>query len=265
MRCAGAGRARGLLCGPCAAALTPAAPLLPHHIEGQGARDDAWLVDCWGRPHALDDDASIGREGGTLRLLSGAVSRLHAAVARDAGGGFTARDLGSRNGTRLDGAPLGTEPRPLAPGATLHVADVGFVYVAGPLTAADVAPATVRTLTLAAAAGPAPGLGFALHENPMGGGGVLETHDGRTVELPLLQLELVQLLLAEWERGADGAPEVRGWVASAWLTSVLSWDTPSPGPDHLKQLVRRTRAQLAGSGVGVEARRGAGYRLSREG
>lgn len=257
----------GLLCVACAARLTAKAPLLPHHIEGLGQPShgaaSAVVIDSWGRPHVLDEHSVIGREGATLRLLTNVVSRTHIAIARSADGAWWAHDLGSHNGSSLNGTPLTRTPRVLTSKDVLHLADVGLAFIAGTLPAFEDAPA-LRTQTLAASANARDVFDFALHENPMGGGGVLELRDGRTFDLPLLQLELLQLLTSEWQRNPDVSSEVRGFVGSAYLMSVLSWDAHNPGADHLKQLVRRTRLQLAGSGIGIEARRGAGYRLGIE-
>jgi hypothetical protein len=255
----------GLLCARCAAKLTPSVPLLPRHIEGLGTGTDAWLIDCWGRPHALDQRSVLGREGDALRISTGHVSRAHAAIERD-GQRWVARDLKSHNGTSVNDERLqASDARVLASGDIVRLADLGLLFITGALPAEAEEPDVVRTQTLAASAGDEHGpLGFSLHEHPMGGGGVIELADGRTLDLPLLQLELLQLLTSEWQRQPDVAAEVRGFVTSAYLMSVLSWDAHTPGPDHLKQLIRRTRAQLAGTGIGIEARRGAGYRLGRE-
>lgn len=265
--CRAAPRETGLLCGRCAAALRPPTPLLPRHIEpGPAAPPDAeaWLVDPWGRAHALGA-GTLGREGDLLRVHSGLISRVHAAIERD-GARWQLRDLQSRNGTAIDDTPLARGTlAPLSDRALVRLADVGFRFVVGALEASAREPAIVRTQTLAAPIARSGGLtALSLHENPMGGGGVLELGDGRTFDLPLMQLELLQLLLAEWLAHPELSPEVRGFVTSAYLMAALSWDTPNPGPDHLKQLIRRTRQQIEGSGVGIEGRRGAGYRLGPE-
>ncbi|HEU4383019.1 MAG TPA: FHA domain-containing protein [Anaeromyxobacteraceae bacterium] len=69
-----------------------------------------------GRRVSLRGEATLGRgRGATLRLADAAASRRHARVAhgRD---GFTLEDLGSKNGLRLNGAPVGRGPAPLHPG-----------------------------------------------------------------------------------------------------------------------------------------------------
>ncbi|MEU6172765.1 FtsK/SpoIIIE domain-containing protein [Streptantibioticus parmotrematis] len=51
------------------------------------------------------------------------VSRLHCVVTLDADGRFSVADLGSTNGTYLDGRPVGPRPMPLAPGALLRTGE----------------------------------------------------------------------------------------------------------------------------------------------
>ncbi|MBK6513176.1 MAG: sigma 54-interacting transcriptional regulator [Polyangiaceae bacterium] len=67
---------------------------------------------------------SVGREAqADLCLKSRSLSRLHFAVAV-AHDGVTVRDLGSRNGTFVDGAPIADAPAPLTVGAEVVAGDV---------------------------------------------------------------------------------------------------------------------------------------------
>jgi DNA-binding NtrC family response regulator len=70
----------------------------------------------------------VGRRGdGAIRHPT--VSRAHAAIAWHAdAGGYVVRDLDSRNGSTLDGAPLRSEPRPLGDGSVLRLGDVVAVW-----------------------------------------------------------------------------------------------------------------------------------------
>ncbi|SCK56924.1 FtsK/SpoIIIE family protein [Streptomyces sp. WMMB 714] len=51
------------------------------------------------------------------------VSRLHCAITVSDGGAVTVTDLGSTNGTSLDGAPVGTQPVLFRPGSTLRIGE----------------------------------------------------------------------------------------------------------------------------------------------
>lgn len=70
----------------------------------------------------------IGRQG-DARLLHLTVSRAHAAIAWSAeAGAHLVRDLGSHNGSMLDGVPLGRQPRPLRDGSVLRLGNVLAVW-----------------------------------------------------------------------------------------------------------------------------------------
>ncbi|MFE9390569.1 FHA domain-containing protein [Streptomyces sp. NPDC006784] len=72
-------------------------------------------------------------QGGTVHLGRGAeadvplddpdVSRLHCAVTVTDGGTVTVTDLGSTNGTTVEGTPVGRQPVLLRPGATLRIGE----------------------------------------------------------------------------------------------------------------------------------------------
>lgn len=82
-----------------------------------------------------------------FRVEDGTVSREHFALTYDAALGIhTGADLGSRNGSRVDGRDA-TEldgPRALADGAVIRVGDVLIVYEVGPLLDAADAPEVSR-------------------------------------------------------------------------------------------------------------------------
>jgi transcriptional regulator with GAF, ATPase, and Fis domain len=71
-----------------------------------------------------------GSEG--LVIVAPTISRAHVELRFDAASGrHWARDLGSRNGTWLEGQVLGALPRPLDSGAVLRIGDVLAIYEAG--------------------------------------------------------------------------------------------------------------------------------------
>ncbi|WP_055555460.1 FHA domain-containing protein [Streptomyces sp. NBRC 110028] len=100
-----------------------------------------------GLPEAAVSDATVhldviaGPDAGGVHLLHGGqvrigrsaeadvplddpdVSRLHCAVTVTEDGRVTIADLGSTNGTAADGAPVGRDPVPLAPGALLRIGE----------------------------------------------------------------------------------------------------------------------------------------------
>jgi hypothetical protein len=90
-----AGRGHEPVSGPCLLAL-----------EGPDA----------GRRLPLGEESTLGRgRAATLRLADPGASRSHVRLAR-ARGGFVLRDLGSKNGLRLNGAPVLRRPRALRSG-----------------------------------------------------------------------------------------------------------------------------------------------------
>jgi S-DNA-T family DNA segregation ATPase FtsK/SpoIIIE len=67
---------------------------------------------------------TVGRDGGDVPLTNNDVSRRHCviAVSVTAGGvACTIRDIGSRNGTGLDGVAVGQQPEPVRPGQLIAV------------------------------------------------------------------------------------------------------------------------------------------------
>lgn len=76
----------------------------------------------------LGDELTVGRgPAAALRLDDGGVSRLHARFRVGPDGGVTVEDLGSKNGVRRNGAALGREPAPLAPGDEVVIGETRLV------------------------------------------------------------------------------------------------------------------------------------------
>ncbi|MHA6760351.1 FHA domain-containing protein [Streptacidiphilus sp. PAMC 29251] len=59
------------------------------------------------------------------------VSRFHLALDVSADGRIALADLGSTNGTALDGAPVGAEPCPVLPGALINLGESALLVVPG--------------------------------------------------------------------------------------------------------------------------------------
>jgi len=126
--CCGAAPDVGALCRPCAREVAPCDGLIPDHLRSplDATNAQAWVVDGFGGAHAIAAKAVIGRnQGGDVVVLASSVSREHAELRRGETG-WTVRDLGSRNGTFVDGARC--QGRTALPGrAVLKIGDVALV------------------------------------------------------------------------------------------------------------------------------------------
>src|SRR5687767_4817637 len=82
---------------------------------------DAWIEWQGGEPVTLTESCSIGRAPGNhVVLASDEVSRRHAVINREGPGEFQVLDLGSSNGTFLNGRRV-TRSTPLHDGDSLQV------------------------------------------------------------------------------------------------------------------------------------------------
>ena len=118
--------------GPRPAAATRSSALELHVVSGPDA----------GTTHPLDRGRHVVGRGGeaTVRLTDPDVSRRHL-LLEVGSGDLTVRDLGSSNGSRLDGELLDEQPRTWTPGAPLEVGS-STLRTAGPGSArATVRPA----------------------------------------------------------------------------------------------------------------------------
>lgn len=281
--CCAASRVAGVLCEGCRAAIAAPIGLLPQQILTTAGRPcgDA-LVDQWGRSHPLETRTLIGRtlDGPGILIVEASVSRHHAHLDRDDSGEWMLRDLGSTNGTFVNGALI-TATR-VKHGDRLAIGTVGFYLVreigeTAPISVEGSIITTTRTprLTEAIVQGPDPET-FVDEEitdtdlpvvpmrlsDPGTIGGVLQVHN-LVVQLSANQLRLVALLARRMLEEVHQPAHVRGFVRSSELVGTLPWDSPAPDDNHVKQLVRRARRRLLGAGFGdlIEARQRFGYRL----
>ena len=143
----------GVLCAACAGAITPRDGFLPDHVRATRERTDAagWLVDGFGVAHPIGVNATVGRgPTGDLVVLDGSVSRDHAELTRGEGG-WQLRDLGSRNGTQLDGQRV--NGRALLPRrALVRFGDIAFVFIGDAVSLPDPG---IRSIATGHAAGDA--------------------------------------------------------------------------------------------------------------
>jgi hypothetical protein len=249
----------------------PRAPgLLAEHVisaDDDPAADDwttAALIDQWGRAHAVRARTTLGRERGeaTIAVLEASVSRVHAELRFDrAAACWRVRDLGSTNGTFVEGRPLDGETE-LGDHALLGVGNVGFVFVLdGDSTTAH---HVTRSLRETVRVGAAHDVWQELQlEAPASGEGGVVGFRGRTLRLGITQYALLELLTTRHREQADLGAELRGFVRAIDILAHVPWDTPHPEDDNVKQLVRRLRRSLASVGLdqAIESRHGFGYRL----
>src|SRR5688572_150165 len=95
---------------------------LPDGAFGAPAVRPPCLIDEGGREHYLRPGTNlVGREGDVM-IQDGRVSRRHAEVILE-NGSVSVRDLGSTNGTTVNGEPAGDTPMPVEEGDVVAFAD----------------------------------------------------------------------------------------------------------------------------------------------
>lgn len=270
------------LCDSCATELDSPLPFLAEQILSAWVRPlNAVLVDTWGRVHRLEAKTTVGRTPTArgISILDGSVSRRHAELRRTTEG-WEVADLGSSNGTRVNDQPLDPSGAPVAlkDRDRITFGQVGFYFALDRegLVEADASDVSSRTLrpgdaTAVKLVRPEPSestfaglpsIEMKFLEAPSGGGGYLQLA-GKQLQLTDTQFAMLLTLARRMAGETEVAPIVRGFVPSGQLIADLPWDTPNPGENHLKQLIRRVRALLDTVALGtlIESRRGFGYRL----
>jgi hypothetical protein len=192
-------------------------------------------------------------------------------VAARGDGGWSVRDLGSRNGTFVDGVRCQGRAA-LSPRSLLKVGDVALWFVTE-LAQPARAPAMVTggtgggvvryqlahgTAELCVVGGSDPAAGGALLSRPIG--------SEAWTERPLAPLEF-QLLRALCGRaqGEAAAPSaVRGCVPTKQLARDLPFQSRYANEENVRQVVRRLRGVLADAGADgvVAVAPGRGYYLA---
>ncbi len=260
----------GVLCATCAAAVAPCPGLLREHLVATATEAaDAWLVDGFGAAHPVAaTGCRIGRSlDRELALLHASVSREHCELTRTSAG-WQLRDLGSRNGTRLDGRRL--EGRVRVPGpTTVVVGEVRLWFVDRALGLRAGAPAAATTH----ASGGEPRFHLRAGERELcvlaggagGGGAVLHRRadEAAWAELGLspLELQLLRALCAQALAEADSPSRSRGCVATRQLAAELPFQSAYADDENVRQVVRRLRTALdriGACGV-IESVQGRGY------
>ena len=225
------------------------------NVDGTDA--EAWVVDGFGVAHPLVAKAVAGRnQEGELVVLAASVSREHVRIERGETG-WTVRDLGSRNGTFVDGARVNGRV-PLPARAVLKIGDVAFWFLA------EVAhePIGAPSMATGSIAG-----GLVRFVTSFGGkdlcvvgasdtttGGSLLTRETGTESwtetgLSSLEFQLLRALCARAVEEASSPSTIKGCVATKQLARDLPFQSKYANEENVRQVVRRLRGQLGEVGA----------------
>jgi len=274
--CCGGPPAIGVLCAACRETVPPCDGLVPGHVSSRAsaATAQAWLIDGFGAPHAIGERAVIGRRPeADLVVLNDSVSRDHAELSRGEHG-WTVRDLGSRNGTTIDGRRVQARAL-IVDGARLRVGEVAFAFVGRAIAMPD---RGLRSLdTRHAGRGP---FRFTLRggvvdlclvgggdDGDDGGGALLYRSSGAAwseVSLPPLEFQLLRMLCTRALADHGSPSRARGCVPTKQLAKQLPFQSKYANEENVRQVVRRVRTSLGDIGAGglLEAQPGRGYYLA---
>jgi hypothetical protein len=257
--CCGASVDVGVLCRGCAQEVVPCEGLIAEHVRSNVEPTEAvaWVVDGFGGAHALAGKTTIGRNHeGELVVLAGSVSREHAQLEKK-DSGWTVRDLGSRNGTFVDGARV--QGRTPLPGRhVLKIGDVALWFLAEvqhePIQPPSMATASVGGGLVRFQI--APGkveLCLVGTTDPAAGGALLSRGEGAESwtekGLATLEYQLLRALCARAVEEKDSPSTVRGCVATKALARDLPFQSKYANEENVRQVVRRVRQYLAELGV----------------
>jgi FHA domain len=272
--CCGAGAEVGSLCRPCAQDVAPCEGLIPDHVRSTVTMTDAdaWLVDGFGMAHAATEKTTMGRsQDGQLVVLASSVSREHAELKKTEAG-WQVRDLGSRNGTFVDG--VRSQGRvTLADRAVLKIGDVAMWFLSE-VVHEPIAPPSMATGSVGGGL-----VRFMIQRaeselcvvgggDTTAGGALLSRASGAESwserALPPLEFQLLRALCAKATEESDSPAAVRGCVGTKQLARDLPFQSKYANEENVRQVVRRLRGALAEVGAdGILAVvPGRGYYLS---
>lgn len=248
-----------MLCRTCAVEVPACEGLIPDHVRSnvEATEAEAWLVDGFGIPHALAEKVVAGRnQDGELVVLAASVSREHARLERGETG-WTVRDLGSRNGTFVDGNRVSGRV-PLPARTVLKIGDVAFWFLAEvahepmgapSMATGSIAGGLVRFLTTFGGKD----LCVVGSSDPSTGGSLLTRETGTDAwtetGLSSLEFQLLRTLCARAVEEAGSPSAVKGCVATKQLARDLPFQSKYANEENVRQVVRRLRAQLGEVGA----------------
>jgi hypothetical protein len=230
------------------------------------------VVDGFGAAHAISPKTSIGRNHeGELVVLASSVSREHAEL-RKTDTGWHVRDLGSRNGTFVDGVRAQGRVN-LNERSVVKIGDVALWFLAEVIHE----PVSPPSMATASAGG---GL-VRFNMNPenielclvgttdiAAGGALLSRAAGAASwtehSLPPLEFQLLRALCGRAVEEASSPSAVRGCVQTKQLARDLPFQSKYANEENVRQVVRRLRGELAkiGADTMLAVAPGRGYYLS---
>ncbi|MEJ7604647.1 MAG: FHA domain-containing protein [Kofleriaceae bacterium] len=257
--CCGAATEMGALCRSCALQVAPCEGLIGDHVRATIPATDAeaWFVDGFGAAHAIAERTVIGRNHeNQLTVLAASVSREHAEL-RKTGDVWHVRDLGSRNGTFVDGVRCQGRVQ-LPARAILKIGDVALWFLsevvhepaAGPSLVTHTAGGGLVRFLLGTGE---PELCLVGTTDTAAGGALLSRKAGAQPwserGLPPLEFQLLRALCARATEESSSPSAVRGCVATKQLARELPFQSKYANEENVRQVVRRLRGALAEIGA----------------
>lgn len=265
----------GVLCRSCAHDVAPVEGMIPDHIRSTVDTTDAtaWVVDGFGGAHAIAPRSTIGRsQDCSLVVLASSVSREHAELVQGEDGGWTIRDLGSRNGSFVGG--VRTEHHtPLPVRAQIKLGDVALWFLAE----VDQQPPRRPAMATGDAMGGLVRYQLAHHGNELcivvsddveAAGAILwrtaGTEGWSERGLAPLEFQLLRVLCVRAHEESTSPSTVRGCVPTKQLVRELPFQSKYANEENVRQVVLRLRGGLSEVGVAglLAVAPGRGYYLA---
>ena len=257
--CCGAATEVGALCKSCALEVAPCDALIGDHVRATiaSAEAEAWFVDGFGVAHPVAEKTVIGRNlDNQLVVLAASVSREHAELKKTPDG-WHVRDLGSRNGTFVDGTRC--QGRVALPARTIvKVGDVALWFLAEVVYEPPEGPSLITHTAAGGMVRFLLGNGDSelclVGTTDMSAGGALLSRASGADSwsergLPPLEFQLLRALCTRATEEASSPSAVRGCVATKQLARELPFQSKYANEENVRQVVRRLRGALTEIGA----------------